>query len=208
MRRRCTSDEYRAIDVLLRREPIRVDGSADVQVDGTLSGGERVAYDLPHAGIEVQRAVRAVAMKHVEKPRCLNDADGQHRDQPLRLDRRKREDRERDQEERKRRESQGVELIIGQRRGDDRQQRARADEDPPAVAAAQPDHGADDGEKIRHQQDASAGAGDVMARVRIAAERLTGLPVRLTRGRLEVLFSDEYELAELAEALERHTHAS
>jgi hypothetical protein len=32
---------------------------------------------------------------------------------------------------------------------------------------------------------------------------LTGLPVRLTRGRLEVLFADEYELAELAEALER-----
>jgi ParB family chromosome partitioning protein len=40
-------------------------------------------------------------------------------------------------------------------------------------------------------------------RVRAAAERLTGLPVRLTRGRLEVLFADEYELAELAEALER-----
>jgi ParB family transcriptional regulator, chromosome partitioning protein len=40
-------------------------------------------------------------------------------------------------------------------------------------------------------------------RVRSAAERLTGLPVRLTRGRLEVLFADEYELAELAEALER-----
>ncbi|HZQ66375.1 MAG TPA: ParB/RepB/Spo0J family partition protein [Gaiellaceae bacterium] len=42
------------------------------------------------------------------------------------------------------------------------------------------------------------------ARVRLAAERLTGLPVRLTRGRLEVLFADEYELAELAEALERY----
>jgi ParB family chromosome partitioning protein len=41
------------------------------------------------------------------------------------------------------------------------------------------------------------------ARVRAAAERLTGLPVRLTRGRLEVMFADEYELAELAEALER-----
>jgi ParB family transcriptional regulator, chromosome partitioning protein len=40
-------------------------------------------------------------------------------------------------------------------------------------------------------------------RVRSAAERLTGLPARLTRGRLEVLFADEYELAELAEALER-----
>jgi ParB family transcriptional regulator, chromosome partitioning protein len=40
------------------------------------------------------------------------------------------------------------------------------------------------------------------ARVRTAAERLTGLPVRLTRGRLEIQFADEYELAELAEALE------
>jgi ParB family chromosome partitioning protein len=42
------------------------------------------------------------------------------------------------------------------------------------------------------------------ARVRGAAERLTGLPVRLTRGRLEVHFADEIELAELAEALERY----
>ena len=42
------------------------------------------------------------------------------------------------------------------------------------------------------------------ARVRAAAERLTGKPVRLTRGRLEIQFADEYELAELAEALERY----
>ena len=42
------------------------------------------------------------------------------------------------------------------------------------------------------------------ARVRAAAERLTGLPVRVTRGRLEIQFADEYELAELAEALERY----
>jgi ParB family transcriptional regulator, chromosome partitioning protein len=42
------------------------------------------------------------------------------------------------------------------------------------------------------------------ARVRAAAERLTGLPVRLTRGRLEIQFADEYELAELAEALDRY----
>ena len=41
-------------------------------------------------------------------------------------------------------------------------------------------------------------------RVRSAAERLTRLPVRLTRGRLEIQFADEYELAELAEALERY----
>ena len=42
------------------------------------------------------------------------------------------------------------------------------------------------------------------ARVRAAAERLTGMPVRLTRGRLEIQFADEYELAELAEARERY----
>jgi ParB family transcriptional regulator, chromosome partitioning protein len=42
------------------------------------------------------------------------------------------------------------------------------------------------------------------ARVRAAAERLTGLPTRLTRGRLEIQFADEVELAELAEALERY----
>jgi ParB family transcriptional regulator, chromosome partitioning protein len=40
------------------------------------------------------------------------------------------------------------------------------------------------------------------ARVRAAAEQLTGLPVRLARGRLEVQFADGYELAELAETLE------
>jgi len=43
------------------------------------------------------------------------------------------------------------------------------------------------------------------ARARAAAERLTGLPVRLTRGRLEIQFADEYELAELAESLERYS---
>ncbi len=41
------------------------------------------------------------------------------------------------------------------------------------------------------------------SRARAAAEHLTGLPVRVTRGRLEVLFADEFELAGLAEALER-----
>jgi ParB family transcriptional regulator, chromosome partitioning protein len=42
------------------------------------------------------------------------------------------------------------------------------------------------------------------ARARAAAERLTRLPVRVTRGRLEIQFADDYELAELAEALERY----
>ena len=46
------------------------------------------------------------------------------------------------------------------------------------------------------------------ARVRAAAERLTGLPVRIVRGRLEIQFADEYELAELAEALERYAPTS
>jgi ParB family chromosome partitioning protein len=40
-------------------------------------------------------------------------------------------------------------------------------------------------------------------RARSAAERLTGRPVRLSSTRLEILFADEVELAELAEALER-----
>jgi ParB family chromosome partitioning protein len=39
-------------------------------------------------------------------------------------------------------------------------------------------------------------------RVRTAAERLTGRPVRLKAGKLEISFADEGELAELAEALE------
>jgi ParB family chromosome partitioning protein len=40
-------------------------------------------------------------------------------------------------------------------------------------------------------------------RVRAAAERLTGFPARIVSGRLEIAFTDETELAELAEALER-----
>jgi ParB family transcriptional regulator, chromosome partitioning protein len=40
-------------------------------------------------------------------------------------------------------------------------------------------------------------------RVRTAAERVTGFPARIVSGRLEIGFTDETELAELAEALER-----
>ena len=40
-------------------------------------------------------------------------------------------------------------------------------------------------------------------RVRAAAERLTGCSVRVLPGRLEVSFADEYELLDLAEALDR-----
>jgi ParB family transcriptional regulator, chromosome partitioning protein len=43
----------------------------------------------------------------------------------------------------------------------------------------------------------------LVERVRAAAERLTGFPVRIASGRLEIAFADETELAELAEALER-----
>ena len=41
------------------------------------------------------------------------------------------------------------------------------------------------------------------ARVRAGLERLTGRPVRVTATRIEIAYADEYELAELAEALER-----
>ena len=40
-------------------------------------------------------------------------------------------------------------------------------------------------------------------RVRAAATQLTGLPVRLASGRLEIQFGDETRLEELAETLER-----
>ena len=43
----------------------------------------------------------------------------------------------------------------------------------------------------------------LLERVRSAAERLTGFPARIASGRLEIAFTDEMELAELAEALER-----
>ena len=44
---------------------------------------------------------------------------------------------------------------------------------------------------------------DLAARVRSQLERLVGRPVRVTAHRVEIPFADEYELAELAEALER-----
>jgi ParB family transcriptional regulator, chromosome partitioning protein len=42
----------------------------------------------------------------------------------------------------------------------------------------------------------------LLERVRSAAEQLTGFPARIVSGRLEIAFTDETELAELAEALE------
>ena len=43
---------------------------------------------------------------------------------------------------------------------------------------------------------------DLVSRARTAAERLTGLPTRVTSGALEIRFGDETALAELVEALE------
>jgi ParB family chromosome partitioning protein len=43
---------------------------------------------------------------------------------------------------------------------------------------------------------------DLAARVRSAAERLTGLGVRVRPGKLEIAFADEHDLAELVEVLE------
>jgi ParB family chromosome partitioning protein len=44
---------------------------------------------------------------------------------------------------------------------------------------------------------------DLVARAKAAADRLTGFSSRIARGRLEIAFSDETELAELVEALEQ-----
>jgi ParB family chromosome partitioning protein len=43
---------------------------------------------------------------------------------------------------------------------------------------------------------------DLAARARAAAERLTGLAVRVRPGKLEIAFADEHELSELVEVLE------
>jgi hypothetical protein len=39
--------------------------------------------------------------------------------------------------------------------------------------------------------------------VRAAGERLVGRPLKVAAGRVEIAFTDEYDLAALAEALER-----
>jgi ParB family transcriptional regulator, chromosome partitioning protein len=45
---------------------------------------------------------------------------------------------------------------------------------------------------------------DLASRARFALERLTGAPVRVGAKRVEILFADEVELAELVESLERN----
>jgi ParB family chromosome partitioning protein len=63
---------------------------------------------------------------------------------------------------------------------------------------------AQDGGARRRPRTRAADVDPALAeRAREAAERLTGLSARVTRGRLEVQFSNETELAELVESLER-----
>ena len=57
---------------------------------------------------------------------------------------------------------------------------------------------------LRRPRRATATVDPALAeRARVAAELLLGRPARLVSGRLEVPFTDEHDLAELAEALER-----
>jgi ParB family chromosome partitioning protein len=59
------------------------------------------------------------------------------------------------------------------------------------------------GARTRPRRAAATVDPELAARARTAVERLTGKPARVTSTRLEVAFADEYELAELVEALER-----
>jgi ParB family transcriptional regulator, chromosome partitioning protein len=55
--------------------------------------------------------------------------------------------------------------------------------------------------KPRRQQNARLDP-DLVARAKTAADRITGFSSKISRGRLEIAFADETELAELVEALE------
>jgi len=59
------------------------------------------------------------------------------------------------------------------------------------------------GARTRPRRAAATVDPELAARVRAGLERLTGKPVRVTGTRVEIAYDDEYELAELAEALER-----
>ena len=59
------------------------------------------------------------------------------------------------------------------------------------------------GAKTKPRKVREGRSGARRARARKAAERLTGFPARIVSGRIEIAFTDETELAELAEALER-----
>ncbi len=59
------------------------------------------------------------------------------------------------------------------------------------------------GARRRPRRDAAASVDPALAaRARTAAERLTGLPIRIVGGRLEIRFENETRLAELVETLE------
>jgi ParB-like chromosome segregation protein Spo0J len=55
--------------------------------------------------------------------------------------------------------------------------------------------------KPRSQQSARLDP-DLVARAKAAADRITGFSSKISRGKLEIAFADETELAELVEALE------
>ena len=59
------------------------------------------------------------------------------------------------------------------------------------------------GARTRPRRAAATVDPELAARVRAGLERLVGTPVRVTAARVEIPYADEYELAELAEALER-----
>jgi ParB family chromosome partitioning protein len=59
------------------------------------------------------------------------------------------------------------------------------------------------GAKQKPRTRAAAADPALVARVRDALQHLTGFQTKVTRGRVEIAFADEHELAELAEALER-----
>jgi ParB family chromosome partitioning protein len=58
------------------------------------------------------------------------------------------------------------------------------------------------GAKTKPRRQAARLDPDLLARAKAAADRITGFSSRISRGRLEIPFADETELAELVEALE------
>ena len=59
------------------------------------------------------------------------------------------------------------------------------------------------GAKTRARRSGAALDPDLVAKVRDGLTQLVGMPVRVTKTRVEIPFADEHELAELAEALEQ-----
>jgi ParB family transcriptional regulator, chromosome partitioning protein len=59
------------------------------------------------------------------------------------------------------------------------------------------------GAKQRPRRQASPADPALVQRARSAAERVLGKPVKVGRGKIEIAFADEHELAEIAEALEQ-----